>query len=133
MYNATVTDHFSNPRHIGTLDTRNTDVLVGQDGVRGGGNYMTLYLRVGGDQITEARFQTYGCPAAIASGSWVAEWVVGKTPNVALSLEAREVEQGLGGLPLGKEHCALLAVNALRAALAAGKTNTVHITKSEGE
>jgi NifU-like protein involved in Fe-S cluster formation len=115
MYNEIVADHFENPRKAGVL--KDADV-VGQDGVPGQGPYMVLYLHVGDGRITDARFQTYGCPAAIACGSWVTQWAVDKPVEEALTLEPGEVEQGLGGLPLGKEHCAPLAVNALKNALA---------------
>lgn len=114
MYSLAAQDHFNNPRRVGTFSDADA---VGRDGVPGQGNYMVLYLKADGDRIVDARFQTYGCPAAIASGSWVAEWAIGRTFAEAMMLEAHEVEEGLGGLPLGKEHCAPLAVNALRNAV----------------
>ena len=66
-----------------------------------------------------------GCPNAIACGNWVARWVAGRTPGEARILEAEDLRRVLGGLPLGKEHCADLAVDALRAALR--KVDGLHV------
>lgn len=114
MYSETAHNHFHNPQRAGTL--ADADV-VGQGGIPGQGPYIVLYLKVTEGQIIESRFQTYGCPAAIASGSWVADWVVGKTLDEVGMLQPSGVVDGLGGLPLGKEHCAPLAVAALGDAL----------------
>ena len=78
---------------------------------------MQMHLRLSGDTISSANFDTYGCPYAIACGDWVATWVAGKTVSQALVLEPGDLSRMLGGLPLGKEHCASLAVLSLRQAL----------------
>ena len=80
---------------------------------------MVMELRGSAACIAEARFSTYGCPAATACGQWVTSWVAGKSAETARLLEAGDLERVLGGLPLGKQHCAKLAVNSLRSALAA--------------
>ena len=90
---------------------------IGQDGIPGEGPYMTLYLRLEGENIAEASFETYGCPAAIACGSWLTQWITGKTADAASIITADDLMRVVGGLPLGKEHCASLAVNALRSAM----------------
>ena len=114
MYSETAADHFHNPRHVGVLEEAHAN---GQQGTPGHGPYMVLYLRILGDRIEQARFQTYGCPAAIACGSWVSDWVVGKQVGEAALLQIDQVTAGLGGLPLGKEHCPPLAVGALKSAI----------------
>jgi nitrogen fixation NifU-like protein len=133
VYSNAVLDHFQHPRQAGTLAAlparepierdrtllesgREPVEVVGTDGVAGQGNYLALQMRVDGERIAEAAFQTYGCPAAIACGSFVTEWITGKTVGEAATLEWDEVAVALE-LPLGKEHCAQLAVNALRDAL----------------
>jgi nitrogen fixation NifU-like protein len=113
MYSEVVLDHFHNPRNVGTLESPDA---IGSDGVRGQGNYLVLQLRLNGERISEAAFQTYGCPAAIGCGSYVSEWLKGRTMSEAEQLAWEEVTRALD-LPLGKEHCAQLAVNALREAL----------------
>lgn len=90
---------------------------VGRVGVPGEGPFMTMYLRSDGEHIQEARFETYGCPTAVACGSWVTQWVVGKPVEQAKALSAHDLTLVLGGLPLGKEHCAGLAVGSLHDAL----------------
>lgn len=91
---------------------------VGRVGVPGEGPFMTMYLRSDGKHIQEARFETYGCPTAIACGSWVTQWVVGRSVDQAKALSAQDLMLVLGGLPLGKEHCAGLAAGSLQDALA---------------
>ena len=78
-----------------------------------------MKLRGSSARSSEARFSTYGCPAATACGQWVASWVAGKSAQAARLLEPGDLERILGGLPLGKQHCARLAVDSLRSALAA--------------
>lgn len=91
--------------------------VTGQEGIQGEGPYMAMHLRLFGDTVSTARFDTYGCPYAIACGDWVASWAPGKTISQALALEPEDLSRILGGLPLGKEHCASLAVLSLRHAL----------------
>lgn len=114
MVSAYVQDHFANPRNIGTLE--NADA-IGLAGIPGQGPFLQMFLRMEAGRIAEARFDTYGCPVARGCGSWLTCWVVGKTSAQALVLEADDLMRILGGLPLGKEHCASLAVDSLRDAL----------------
>ena len=90
---------------------------LGQAGIPGEGPYLFIALKASGTEITEAWFETYGCPAAIACGSWLTKWLEGKTLEQAAAIEAEDLMAVLGGLPLGNEHCAHLAVNALSRAL----------------
>ena len=78
---------------------------------------MVLWFVVSGERIDRAAYRTFGCPAAIASASMVAELVEGRLVEAALMLTESELIQALGGLPEGKEHCPKLAVQALVAAL----------------
>ncbi len=114
MYSAIVLEHFHNARNVGLLE--NPDA-VGVAGEPGRGNYMVLHLQLYGDTITACGFQTFGCAPAIAAGSMVTELVKGCTVAGALALTPEELEQALGGLPLGRRHCAALAIQALHDAL----------------
>ena len=106
---------FNDPQTLGVLPEADA---VGQEGVPGEGPYMTMFLKFDGDTIREARFDTYGCPYAVACGSFVTRWAAGRTVEQARALEPDDLAKILGGLPLGKEHCASLAVLSLRKALA---------------
>ncbi len=114
MFNETILNHFLQPFHRGIPAQADA---VGQEGVPGEGPYMAIALRIEGEYIVEGHFETYGCPAAIACGSWLMKWIEGKTASDIAAIEADELSAVLGGLPLGKEHCARLAVGALRSAL----------------
>lgn len=115
MYSETTTDHFLNPRNIGPLEDADA---AGTAGTPGEGNFMVIELKLRDGVIETARFQTYGCPAAVAAGSCLTEWIMGMATSEAGSITGEALEARLGGLPLGKGHCAALAVEALRAALA---------------
>ena len=91
--------------------------VIGRAGVPGEGPYLQMFLTWNGETVKEATFTTYNCPIAIACGSWVSGWAEGRSLELLTKIEPGDVEKLLGGLPLGKEHCAALAVNALRDAL----------------
>ena len=75
---------FNDPRTLGEMADAD---LVGQEGVPGEGPFMTMYLKLEGDIVREAGFQTYNCPYAVACGSWVTRWLVGRTIEQARLLE----------------------------------------------
>ena len=81
------------------------------------GDIMNLYIKVENDVITDAKFKTFGCGAAIATSSMVTELIKGKTISEALKLSNKAVATALGGLPKVKMHCSVLAEQALKAAL----------------
>jgi NifU-like protein involved in Fe-S cluster formation len=114
MYSQKVTQHFLHPHNVYRMEDA---THTGTEGKAGEGNYMVIYLKVEGGRIVRASCQTYGCVGAVSSGCELADLVVGKSPEEALSITPEDVLQALGGLPLGKEHCAALAVGALRKAL----------------
>jgi NifU-like protein involved in Fe-S cluster formation len=77
-----------------------------------------MQLRVLGDRIEDARFRAFGCSAAIASASVVAESVVGLTLRDVRALDATGVARALD-LADDKLEMASRAVDAARAAVAA--------------
>ena len=115
MYSAIVKEHFRNPRNAGQMECPDG---VGTAGTPGSGNYLVIEVRLQGGVVESARFQTYGCPGAIACGSCLTDWITGLSVEEAKAIEADQLAARLGGLPLGKAHCAALAVAALREALA---------------
>ncbi len=107
-------EHFRNPRNVGEME--NPDG-VGRVGNPICGDVMELYIRVEGDIITQAKFKTFGCGAAIATSSIMTEMVKGKTIAEALTISNRAVAEALDGLPPNKLHCSVLAEEALQAAV----------------
>ncbi|MDQ1278513.1 MAG: nitrogen fixation protein NifU [Thermodesulfobacteriota bacterium] len=114
QYSEKVMDHFANPRNVGEIE--NADG-IGKVGNAVCGDIMNLYLRVEDKIITDAKFKTFGCGAAIATSSMVTELVKGKTIDEALAITNRAVAEALGGLPPVKMHCSVLAEEALQSAI----------------
>ena len=115
MYNATVIDHFKNPRNVGILPDPDGQGYA-ENSVCG--DAMTLYLRVADGRIAEAKFRTFGCAAAIAASSALTEMLRGRSLDEALQIRKEDVAGALGGLPPTKLHCSVLAEDAVRAAVA---------------
>ncbi|MEW6359519.1 MAG: Fe-S cluster assembly scaffold protein NifU [Planctomycetota bacterium] len=113
-YSAKVMEHFQNPRNVGQIEDADG---VGNVGNPVCGDIMRLYIKVENGVITDAKFQTLGCGAAIASSSVLTELVRGKTVQEALKLRNDDVVKALGGLPDVKMHCSVLAEQALRKAI----------------
>jgi len=114
LYNATVMDHFMNPRNMG--DLKDADG-VGEVGAAACGDIMKISLKVKDGKICDARFKTFGCGSAIASSSMATELILGRTIQEAMDFSNEEVVSALGGLPPVKIHCSVLAEEALKAAL----------------
>jgi nitrogen fixation protein NifU and related proteins len=114
QYSEKVMEHFRNPRNVGEIE--NPDG-VGKVGNPACGDIMELYIMVKGGIITDAKFKTFGCGAAIATSSMVTELVKNKTIEDALKISNRAVAEALGGLPPIKMHCSVLAEEALKRAL----------------
>ena len=113
-YNEKVMDHFMHPRNVGDIPDADG---IGKVGNPICGDIMALYLKVDNDVITDAKFKTFGCGAAIATSSMVTEIVKGKTVQEAVKISNKAVAEALGGLPPVKMHCSLLAEQALKSAL----------------
>ena len=115
MYSEKVMDHFQNPRNVGEIE--NADG-IGTEGNPTCGDLMTIYIKVEDNIITDVKFKTFGCGAAIATSSMITEMAVGKTIEEALKISRNDVADELEGLPPVKMHCSNLAADALRAAIA---------------
>ncbi len=114
LYSEKVMDHFSNPRNVGEIE--NADG-IGEVGNAKCGDIMKMYLKIDGGVITDVKFKTFGCGAAIATSSIATEMVKGKTIEEALKLTNKAVVEALDGLPPVKLHCSVLAEQAMKSAL----------------
>ena len=113
-YTEQVMDHFMNPRNMGEMEDASG---VGTVGNAKCGDIMRIYIKVENDVITDVKFKTFGCGAAIATSSKATELVKGKTLDEALQITNKQVMDSLGGLPPVKVHCSVLAEEALHAAI----------------
>ena len=114
MYSDKVMDHFNNPRNVGSLEDADG---IGQVGNAKCGDIMKMYIKVDNNIITDVRFKTFGCGAAIATSSMATEMVKGKTLEEALKVSNKAVTEALDGLPPAKMHCSVLAEEAVHAAI----------------
>jgi nitrogen fixation NifU-like protein len=114
-YSPAVIDHWQHPRNIGTLDS--PDGYAKVKGICG--DIMEMFLTVKDETITECKFQTDGCGTTVVCGSVATELAAGKALIDALgAVSAAEILKCLGGLPEDSVHCAQLAAETLRRALA---------------
>ena len=113
-YTQQVMDHFMNPRNMGEMEDPSG---VGTVGNAKCGDIMRIYIKVENDVITDVKFKTFGCGAAIATSSKATEIVKGMTLEEAEKVTNKMVMEALGGLPPIKVHCSVLAEEALHAAI----------------
>ncbi|MGY4677123.1 Fe-S cluster assembly scaffold IscU [Pasteurella sp. P03HT] len=117
-YSDKVIDHYENPRNVGSLDKKDSNVGTGMVGAPACGDVMQLQIKVNDDGIIEdAKFKTYGCGSAIASSSLITEWVKGKSLDEAQAIKNSQIAEELE-LPPVKVHCSILAEDAIKAAIA---------------
>lgn len=114
MYSDRVMEHFSNPRNIGEI--KNADG-VGEVGNPVCGDMMSFYIKVEDDKISDIKYKTFGCVAAIAVSSMVSEMAMGKTLAEARTITKKSVAESLDGLPKEKLHCSNLGADALAKAI----------------
>ncbi|MGI5891662.1 MAG: Fe-S cluster assembly scaffold protein NifU [Bacillota bacterium] len=113
-YSEKVIDHFSNPRNLGKMEDADG---IGEVGNAKCGDIMKIYIKVDDGVISDVKFNTFGCAAAIATSSMATEMIKGKTIEEALKLSNKAVVEALDELPPAKMHCSVLAEEAVRAAI----------------
>ena len=113
-YSEKVMDHFMNPRNVGEIPDADG---VGNEGNPVCGDMMSFYIKVDDDRLTDVKFKTFGCGAAIAVSSMVSEMAKGKTLEEAKKITNADVAAELDGLPKNKLHCSNLGAEALHRAI----------------
>lgn len=119
QYSDKVIEHFQAPHNMGEI--KDADA-IGKVGNPVCGDVMWIYIKVGknkkGEEIlTDVKFKTFGCVAAIATSSMTTELAKGKTLEEAKRITRNDVSSALGSLPPIKEHCSNLAADGLHAAI----------------
>ena len=118
-YSSKVMKHFFHPKNMGKI--KNADG-IGKVGNLTCGDVMWLYIKVGKNKsgketIKDIKFETFGCAAALATSSVITELAKGRTLDKALKIDRAKIVKSLGGLPLAKIHCSVLAADALDEAI----------------
>ena len=114
MYNQKVLEAFAHPQNVGEIENPDGEGTVGNATC---GDIMKITLRIVDDKIVDAKFQTFGCAAAIATSSTATQMVIGMTVDEALKLTNARVVEELEGLPPQKIHCSVLAEEAIKKAI----------------
>ena len=131
-YSDKVLDHYRNPRNVGSI--KNPD-MVGEAGSLACGDSLKLFIKLDGDKIIDAKFQTFGCGSAVASSSILTEMIIGKTLDEVRQITNKDIADELGGLPQEKMHCSVMGQEALEDALKKyyGKDVEIGFAKSSSD
>ena len=114
LYSDKVMDHFANPRNVGEIEDADG---IGEVGNAKCGDIMKMFIKVDKGIITDVKFKTFGCGAAVATSSIATEMIKGKSIDDALKVTNKAVVEALEGLPPQKLHCSVLADQAMKSAL----------------
>ena len=114
VYSEKVMEHFMNPRNVGEIEDADG---IGEEGNPVCGDLMTFYIKVKDNRLSDIKFKTFGCGAAIAVSSIVSEMAMGKTLEEARKITPALVAKELEGLPKNKYHCSNLGAQALNKAI----------------
>ena len=114
MYNSKVMEAFANPQNVGVIENPSGEGTVGNASC---GDIMKITLKIENDVIVDAKFQTFGCTAAIATSSTATQMIIGMTVDEALQVTNAKVVEELEGLPPQKMHCSVLAEEAIKKAI----------------
>jgi len=114
FYSEKVMEHFANPRNVGEMKDADG---VGEVGNPVCGDMMTFYVKIEDNKVSDVKFKTFGCGAAIAVSSMVSEMAVGKTVEEVMNITNDDVAKELGGLPPNKMHCSNMGADALHKAI----------------
>ncbi len=114
MYSPKVLEHLDNPRNVGAMPDASA---LGEASNPVCGDLLHLYLKIADGKIAASSFQAQACPPCIAAASILTEMIQGLTTDEALLLKSADVTQALESLPRNKEHCSVLAIDALKVAI----------------
>ncbi|MGQ9509632.1 MAG: iron-sulfur cluster assembly scaffold protein [Thermodesulfobacteriota bacterium] len=107
-------EHFQNPKNVGEISDADG---IGTVGNASCGDIMQLFIKIQDQKITDAKFKTYGCGAAIATSSILTERIKGAKIEEALKISEETIQEILTQLPKEKIPCFTIAAEALKLAI----------------
>jgi len=116
LYHQNIIDHFENPRNIGSFEKNDKNVGTGLVGAPACGDVMKLSIKIKNNIIVDSKFKTFGCGSAIASSSFITEYIKNKHIDDAYLITNKEIAKELK-LPPVKLHCSMLAQDAVKSAI----------------
>ena len=116
LYHKNIIDHYENPRNVGSLNKNDKDVGIGLVGAPACGDVMKLSIKIKDNIIIDSKFKTFGCGSAIASSSFVTEYIKNKHIDDAYLITNTDIAKELK-LPPVKLHCSMLAQDAVQSAI----------------
>lgn len=114
MYSEQVAKHIANPRNVGEVASPSGVGDVTNEACM---DRIRLTIKLDGDRLIDAKVKAEGCPPTIAAASALTELILGRSLAELQLLSRNDVTSALGRLPSAKMHCAVLAIDALRAAI----------------
>ena len=117
FYHSRVTEHYENPRNVGSFKSNRKDIGTGLVGAPACGDVIKLQIKVDSDgTIIDTKFKTFGCGSAIASSSYSSELIKGRNIYDVINIKNAEISKYLN-LPPVKLHCSSLSEEAIKSAV----------------
>ena len=116
LYHKNIINHFENPKNVGSFDNNLKNVGTGLVGAPACGDVMKLSIKIKDNIIIDSKFKTFGCGSAIASSSYITEYIKGLHIDEAYTIENKQISDELK-LPPVKLHCSMLATDAIQSAI----------------
>lgn len=110
-YSKKVMKNFLEPKNIGEMKNPDGEAEVGNAAC---GDIMNMQVKINDkNEISDIKFRTFGCAAAIATTSIITQMVKGKSIEYAENLSMKDVAENLNGLPPIKMHCSTMGIQTL--------------------
>ena len=126
LYHKNIINHFENPKNVGTFDRNLKNIGTGLVGAPACGDVMKLSIKVKENIIIDSKYKTFGCGSAMASSSYITEYIKGLDIDEAYTIENKQVSDELK-LPPVKLHCSMLAKDAIQSTIEDYKNNSDHL------
>ena len=123
MYSKKILSEFLEPQNYGVIRGASG---VGKVVSEVGSEIIKIYIKVDGNKVTEAQFQTYGGVVAIALTSFATAWVQGKTIADLEKFTAADLTKLSGEVPEDKSYLVNVVVSAVKKAANSFKNKSVN-------